>query len=109
MKGPSPNPQRCKILDFVQARYDRVPPCRHGEPGRPGRHGERHDIGAHIRPVDDSLPRGQIEFLVDDGLICPPESARADRKRLPVRNGLGRLSADHRLARKTGEFGRVQL
>ncbi|MFC6488340.1 hypothetical protein [Nitratireductor sp. GCM10026969] len=101
MKGPSPNPQRCKILDFVQARYDRVPPCRHGEPGR--------GIGAHIRPVDDNLPRGQIDFLVDDGLICPPESARADRKRLPVRNGLGRLSANQRLARKTGEFGRVQL
>ena len=51
----------------------------------------------------------ELQFLVDDGLTCPPDLSDAGRQRLPVRNGLGRVGADRRLAEKTGEFGVIQL
>jgi len=105
------SPKCAEILDFGRYVWERRREPAHLLAGRP-RRSTRGNIDGPSEPRSRAYGPGdrpEPQFLVDDGVACPPDCRHASRKGLPVRNDLGIAGADRRLAQRTGEFGIVQI
>jgi len=100
-----------EILDFSRHIGKRRQEPAHPLAGRPRRSG-----GGNIDRLSEPRSRAhghgdrpEPQFLVDDGVTCPPDCRHASRKGLPVRNDLRTVGSDRRLVQRTGEFGILQI